>query len=739
MKNKYFLVLIFIVYSLCGVAFAQNSNDINLHSSVDLNKPNVTEAEIKNANDKKYQERMLERDSNWHQKREAYEQQIQNFINNKKKDLAPQAIITIPVVVHVLWNSPVENISDNQIFSQMIVLNEDFGRTNSDTTNTPPPFSLIAANTGIQFCLAQRDPNGNLCTGIERRQTTVASFAVDQMKFFAQGGLDIWDPTRYFNIWVCNDGQFNYGEFPTSTVSNTFGAVVHYSLFGSNYTIYGVFPNIIAPTNKGRSGTHEVGHCFNLRHIWADEPACTGSDFCSDTPNQAGYSSNCLTFPHYDACTPNGDGIMFQNYMDYSIGSCMNLFTQGQSARMNAVLSIAPYDGLASSNGCSPVVTTSNSGIDSINAPKGNICTATFTPVVVLKNFGVDNLTSCIINYYVDANSPSTFSWSGNLPSLGTTSVSLSPLTTTGGLHTFTAFTTTPNGAADSQVSNDSLTSSFNVFISGIPLPFTEGFESSTFIPSGWTLQNPDNSNTWMRTTQVFSTGIACAKMDNLGYQSSIGEIDEMITMSIDLTTVSNPGLTFDYAYTYYLQTNPYPQNYTDSLAVLISTDCGQTFSPIFYKGGVQLATVAPVPNGPEFVPATGDWQRVILSLASYQASTNAIFKFKNITEWGNQLYIDNINIENNVGVNNISLDPFVKIYPNPTDGQLFVDMNFSYLENLSVKILDVLGKEIFQIQLNEVMKSILEIDLSKFSNGIYAVVLLSDHGSTTQKVMLNK
>ena len=283
-----------------------------------------------------------------------YDQQIiedQNLLQqqllNSSNTSDPNTIYIIPVVVHVLYFTNGQNISDAQIRSQIDVLNEDFGRTNADTTNTPQPFDSLASSTSFQFCLANRDPNGATTNGIERRQTTVQGFQTDDnMKFYSSGGLNAWNVNKYLNIWVCDLGGqvIGYGEEPSGFHTNTFGVVVHYSAFGRT----GV---VSAPYNLGRTCTHEISHCFNLYHIWGDEDLCSGSDYVSDTPNQAKATYGCHSFPFAEMCTVNYPGVMYMNYMDYSDDDCMNMFTVGQAARMLASVN-SYYPSLKTSDGC---------------------------------------------------------------------------------------------------------------------------------------------------------------------------------------------------------------------------------------------------------------------------------------------------------------------------------------------------------------------------------------------------
>lgn len=258
-------------------------------------------------------------------------------------------LIRIPVVVHVLHNTAAQNISDAQINSQITALNADFRRLNADAASTPAAFAGVAADARVEFALAVRDPNCRATTGITRTPTSVAgwTFPSDAMKSAGSGGHDPWDVTKYLNVWVVNytDDTLGYGTFP-SMPANIQGVVCDFRAFGTTGTL-------TSHAAKGRTMTHEVGHWMNLLHIWGDDGnGCGGSDSVSDTPNQAGSTpfGACIGFPH-TSCSNGANGDMFMNYMDYSGDECMNMFTAGQAARIDAALhttraSILASDGL---------------------------------------------------------------------------------------------------------------------------------------------------------------------------------------------------------------------------------------------------------------------------------------------------------------------------------------------------------------------------------------------------------
>ena len=248
--------------------------------------------------------------------------------------------MSIPVVVHVVYRRDAENISDAQVKSQIAVLNKDFRATNTDKSGVPPVWKSLISDTNIQFALATRDPQGKATTGITRTKTTRASFPADNsVKKSSAGGKTAWPAKRYLNMWVCNlgDGLLGYAQFPAGPPA-TDGVVILHSAFGTRGSVK-------PPFNLGRTATHEVGHWLNLRHIWADTLGCGGLDFVADTPNAAGPNFGKPAFPTI-TCNNGPNGDMFMNYMDYVDDGAMFMFTNGQSARMNACL-IGPRAGLA--------------------------------------------------------------------------------------------------------------------------------------------------------------------------------------------------------------------------------------------------------------------------------------------------------------------------------------------------------------------------------------------------------
>lgn len=277
--------------------------------------------------------------------------EIENFTQNwiQNSSVTQREVVTLPIVVHVLYANATQNISEAQIQSQIDILNADFRKMNADFNTTPAAFQTVAADTEIEFCLASIDPEGNPTSGITRTEVD-EDFDIENDYYDPEfGGHAPWDNTKYINVWLCDllDASELLG-FATApgTADEDDGAVIAYNVWGNTGMLS-------APNDLGRTATHEIGHYLNLDHVWGpSNGGCNEDDFVADTPPQDEPNYGCdNTFPLHDDCSPNGDGVMFSNFLDYGDDACLTMFTQGQKERMLAALN-GPRAGLLSSNGC---------------------------------------------------------------------------------------------------------------------------------------------------------------------------------------------------------------------------------------------------------------------------------------------------------------------------------------------------------------------------------------------------
>jgi Secretion system C-terminal sorting domain/Pregnancy-associated plasma protein-A len=277
----------------------------------------------------------------------AHHKEIMEFIQNpdnsqtvfNRNTNQPAVVVTIPVVFHVLYKNAAQNISDAQIQSQLDVLNKDFRKLNTDYSSVvPSAFQTVGANMEIIFAKATRTPSGAATTGITRKSVPT-SFVFENSYYLAAGEL-AWDTTQYLNIWI---GRFTdtqllgFAYLPSSAGDPNDGLCIGDQFFGTTGTA-------TAPFNKGRTGTHEIGHYFGLLHPWGDDGSSCGtaanSDGVSDTPATSDPYFGCPTFPNNaNACTSSTNGSMFMNFMDYVDDACMSFFTVGQKGIVQNTIS----------------------------------------------------------------------------------------------------------------------------------------------------------------------------------------------------------------------------------------------------------------------------------------------------------------------------------------------------------------------------------------------------------------
>ncbi|TAL45870.1 MAG: hypothetical protein EPN92_06915, partial [Chitinophagaceae bacterium] len=407
----------------------------------------------------------------------------------------------------------------------------------------------------------------------------------------------------------------------------------------------------ITSYNLGRTLTHEMGHFVWLRHIWGDD-VC-GDDFpntpgIDDTPQQSDETFGCPSGTVASGCTgfPNPPGRMYQNFMDYSNDACLTMFTNGQNIRADqALFTFRPS--LLSSNGCQPVTPVPNdASISAIVTPANNSgCLGATSPLTVtLRNAGSNTLTSATITVQVNSAVVQTFNWTGSLASLASVNVDLNPVNLVVGANTIDVCSSLPNGAADAVTSNDCNAStvyrSASVWPSGT-IPLVEGFEGATFPPVNWTRLNPDASITWQRTTTgAGHTGTGKAFVEHYNYVSFFGgEEDDLISPNLTIGPADSLYVDFWAAY------RGYPGFPSESLQLVVSTNCGgsfdvvKTFNNLTDFAGGQTSGVA------YFPASSGDYVKASVDLTNYISSGSVIVGFKSINQWGNNIHLDDINI----------------------------------------------------------------------------------------------
>ncbi|HEX2617585.1 MAG TPA: M43 family zinc metalloprotease, partial [Flavobacteriales bacterium] len=515
------------------------------------------------------------------------------------------------------------------------------------------------------FRLAQLDPQGNCTKGITRTVSELTNDGTQDMK-----DLIDWPRDKYLNVWVAAsaDGAAGYAMFPGSVDGNwgegADGIVILHNYVGSIGT---------SSNSHSRALTHEIGHWLNLMHTWgwSNDPAqdsnCGMSDGVNDTPTTIGWTTCNLNGA---SCGSPLDNV--ENYMEYSY--CSKMFTEGQKNRMIAALN---SDVAERSNLSTPenLAATGTAGAQ-------QLCAASFSTNQRVICAG-ESITFTDDSY--NGVTQRAWSFTGGDPAASTEVSQVVTYATPG---TYNVDLSAGNGT-------ETVSTTGTVVVlpaTGQPLPFSEGFEGvNDLTGSNWTVVNPDGANTWELRTGTAYTGDHSVRLRNIGNEP--GQMDELISNTIDLGNDSVVTLTFRYAFARRNTSND------DYLQVWISHDCGRTWSLRRQMRGENTLPTVP-DQGAAFTPTSqGQWQQAVLNnVVDDFLVSNFRMKFVFISDGGNDLWLDDINITS--GGTNVGLEELpglagasLMVVPNPAGNEAVVMASLSEAGNVQVDVLDPLGR----------------------------------------------
>ncbi len=622
---------------------------------------------------------------------------------------AERVLYTIPVVFHIIHNNGPENISDAQVIDAVRVLNDDFNKLNIDWPNVRPDFLPLVADVGVEFKLAQRDPQGNCTNGITRTVSPLTNDGTQTMKNLIQ-----WPRNRYLNIWVAAsaDGAAGYTYRPSAVANQPTwdGIVVLHTYTGAIGT---------SSPYRSRTLTHEVGHWINLAHTWGNsntpglEENCNGDDNVSDTPNTIGWT-NCTL-----AGTSCGSLDNVENYMEYSY--CGKMFTEGQKTRMLAALN-------SSTAQRNQLWTASNLSATGVNqAPI--LCQAQFSASGSLVCAGTP-ITFTDLSFH----GVTTRSWSfpGGSPE---SSTEANPVVSYSQPGIYSVSLTVSDGTSTLSTTQNAL---ITVLADpGDAPPVVEGFEDLAALNGPeWFTAAPAGANAFGITTTAAFSGSRSARV--LNTTAMDGTSVELLSRTFDMSDAEDITITFRWAYAKRTSTSD------DVLSLFISNDCGNTWSlRKIMRGSTTLAT-APVTTG-SFVPSgPSQWGYTEVSnISSTSHISDFRFKFVFESDGGNNLYLDDININAmpvGVGDAPIALQRGMQVLPNPARDEARLTVMLDAASPASLESIDATGREARSKGLGTLPagETIVNLDLAGLERGTYFIRLRLDGDQRIARLVID-
>lgn len=584
--------------------------------------------------------------------------------------MASTPAYTIPVVFHILHQGGQENISDAQILDAIAILNRDFRKLNADTAAILAPFQ--AADVNFEFRLATKDTSGNCTTGIVRHYTPLTNWEIVSINY-----MYTWDPTKYLNFYVVKSipGFFYAGAYAHGPgISGPPEDVIVVNHPGVGSIGSGSIPN-------SRGLTHEVGHWFDLNHIWGNGLpglTCSGNDGIADTPVTKGFTVCPATT--VAICNP-GIAENHQNYMDYS--SCKIMFTTGQATHMTAIIN-------GTLSGRNNLWTNSNliaTGVINPASPCQLIAEAVSTAnIYTLCTDQTVMFSDCSYNGTVTARS---WSASGGAVITNSTAASAGIIFPTAGIQTVSLQVSNGVSLAINTKTVLVLNTVTNVFGS-----YIESFEANG-LPANFNISNT-SAVAWAQTTLAAASGNKSYFID--GSQEPVSDVNILETPSYDF--LNNPGsvFTFKYAYARYSSSN------TDVFKVQASI-CGAEWVDIYKPSNANMSSGSGGLSTAPFYPTPSQFKTYTLTDHPYftnflnlpNVKLRFYFKEDSISGHGNNFFLDDLNFDtpNSVKENILSKAISFKLYPNPTTSSAEINFILSDKASVNYFITDVIGRTI--------------------------------------------
>ena len=641
--------------------------------------------------------------------RNQLENHTKEFIKNYKNTAKMGQQYIIPVVVHVIHDYGVENISDEQIARAMETVNEDWNGENNDIEEVIDEFSDLVADFGIEFRLATIDPDGNCTYGITRTASPLTE-GNDE----AARGLISWPDENYVNVYVIK--SMSPGS-SAAAYANYPGAGDPYDLIVSRHDYFGHGVGTAGSSNYVRHTiSHEFGHFMNLAHPWGstNEPGvqenCGTDDGVEDTPNTIGTNQTCNVYQETCGSLDN-----VQNIMDYA--NCAHMFTVGQKQRVHAALNSMAGNRESLWQPENLILT----GVDTEHFNSNE----TYMTCAPIPDFNTTTNTGCqgteiefVSHSYNSENI--VYSWDFGPGATPQYSAEANPTVSyqEKGSHNVSLTVCSGN---DNSYCNEITRENYIYILDDVSVTSDIGIKQD-FAPSengsfpendGWYIVPQNDEDTWETTTSAAWNDDTSIRIRSryFGYELNS---HTFTTPELDLSNLSSAQIYFNLAYALKSNQADFEGNLyiQDQLVVYTSDNCGETWMARKTYNVDDLITVFDNFGNPltifnDFVPTgnqtnPGDWAQKSFSLNNVAGDEGVIIKFEftgvgmtedGINVGGNWLYIDNLRVGENFVTLTEEQSLGLRVFPNPSNGSAKIEINLNSPEKVFIELHNILGK----------------------------------------------
>jgi hypothetical protein len=473
-------------------------------------------------------------------------------------------------------------------------------------------------------------------------------------------------------------------------------------------------------STNGPSGTNEV----MVYYVEGDGGSI--AELNGGTGSQGNWVTGTY-YPILPTIAPNTNQVC----IDYAIGYFPTVYLICPDRSVTEIGQVNAAALIAGARACPTLSTnTLDAKIFKVSSPGSTIYCGSFTPKMTIQNYGTTAITSATIKMQIDNVDAATFNLTGaNIGRLEIAEIifpAYSSASLTNGTHTVKYIIESPNAGTDLDLANNTKTVTINNVAVFGAAPVTESFAATTFPPTSWSKDDNNDGAGWARN----AAHSGCAKIDF--YSIGSGESDYLMLPPVDLTSATSMNLTFKVSHAMY-------NTVVDKLEVEVSSDCGATWTSKYNKSGSALSTTTASTSA--FAPTTeAQWRQETVSLSSFAGQAKVMIRFKSTSGYGNNCYVDEINLSSTAAVNSNELVSGMNLYPNPSNSVTSLEFFTQKSNAVNLIVVNAIGEVVYTSEINATQGfNTVQIPSNTFNSGVYFVSLKGENTNSTQKLVIQK
>ncbi|HEX8061380.1 MAG TPA: choice-of-anchor J domain-containing protein, partial [Cyclobacteriaceae bacterium] len=358
-------------------------------------------------------------------------------------------------------------------------------------------------------------------------------------------------------------------------------------------------------------------------------------------------------------------------------------------------------------------------------APGPVFCDAKAKPVVAVQNLGTRTVSRLQVTTEINGivNASQTLA-NLSLTSGAMANITLAAMNLKQSSNSIKITISDPDALSDDVPNNNVITVTriFNSNRDDIPL--RQNFDGNS---ADWTIFSDGAQQKWqLGSSNTYKKALVYPAFSN----TNTGEESWAVSPVLDMRKTNQGSMFFSTSYGARL-------GFSDDLTVLVSEDCGITYSQmIFDKAGLDLANQT---VSAQWKPAIAkDWTTNYISINDFTGKDNIRIAFVAKNGNGNDIYLDNIEFFVTDDPNPPKSEQLISVYNSPTNPYEFlVTFNLPDKQDARLVVYNTLGQVLIDSQLPEALNQTYTVNLYGQSAGVYIARLQTSSMTSSSKLFV--